>query len=152
MDLSEAEIQVLASLHALIDAGAAADRVAIEARGEGYRVFKADWSDAHRSLSDKGLIAGDHDGYRLSATGTPLARRWYDERPDLYWYIATQKFYPAARASAAHSALCERVFGEDLCQEGQTDMAGLREMMALLAIEPGEQRLDLGCGAGVIAE
>jgi phosphoethanolamine N-methyltransferase len=69
----------------------------------------------------------------------------------MYWYYY-RKFCPAARASKAHSKLCQRVFGEDLCQEGQTDMAALEHMLALLGLTKGERVLDLGCGAGVIAE
>ncbi len=69
----------------------------------------------------------------------------------MYWYYY-QKFYPAARASSAHSLLCERVFGLDLTQEGQTDMPALHHLLQLLSINEGDNVLDLGCGAGVIAE
>lgn len=151
MDLSEAEIQVLASIFKVVDDGAVADRATIEARGDRYWVFKEDWSGAFEGLALKSLIAGDDKGYRLTDAGRPVARNCHSERPDMYWYYY-QKFYPAARASTAHSKLCERVFGEDLCQEGQTDMASLKHLMALLDVKPAEKVLDLGCGAGIIAE
>lgn len=102
-------------------------------------------------LARKGLIAGDASGYRLTESGIPLAAGLYAERPDMYWYYY-QKFYPAARASKAHSRLCERVFGLDLTQEGMTDMTALHHLLQLLDLKKDQHILDLGCGAGVIAE
>ncbi len=151
MGLSEAEIQVLVSIHKLVVEGAVADRAAVEARGDCYWVFKEDWSDAFQSLTQKGLISGNDGGYYLTAAGQPVAQGCHSERPDMYWYYY-QKFYPAAWASKAHSKLCQRVFGEDLCQEGQTDMASLKHLLALMDIKAGDKVLDLGCGAGIIAE
>ncbi|MEQ8353972.1 MAG: class I SAM-dependent methyltransferase [Kiloniellaceae bacterium] len=151
MKFSEAEIQVLASIHQLLDDNAVVDRAAVEARGNHYWVFKEDWSGAFRRLVEMGLLSGDDGGYRLTDAGRPVALGCHGERPDMYWYYY-QKFYPAARASAAHSTLCERVFGENLCQEGQTDMASLEHLMALLDVKSGDAVLDLGCGAGIIAE
>jgi len=151
MDLSEAEIQVLASIQKLKQEGAALNRAAIEARGERYWVFKEDWSEAFQDLIQKNLIAGDDSGYSLTAKGMPISKACHSERPDMYWYYY-QKFYPAARASEAHSKLCQRVFGRDLCQEGQTDMPALEHLIELVAVESGDKVLDLGCGAGIIAE
>ena len=151
MNLSEAEIQVLATLEkAGIDA-APNDRASLEKSGERYWIFHEDWSEAFPSLIAKGLIDGDEGGYRLTDAGRPLGAAYYRERPDMYWYYY-QKFYPAARASAAHSRLCERVFGQDLCQEGMTDMAALKNLLDRLDLKPGNHILDLGCGAGIIAE
>ena len=151
MDLSEAEIQVLASIHKLVVESAAADRAAVEVRGDRYWVFKEDWSDAFQSLTQKGLISGNDGGYSLTTAGQPVAQSCHSERPDMYWYYY-QKFYPAAWASKAHSKLCQRVFGKDLCQEGQTDMASLKHLLELMDIKAGDKVLDLGCGAGIIAE
>jgi len=151
MDLSEAEIQVLASLEKAGIESTPTDKSSLEESGKRYWIFLEDWSDAFADLLAKGLIEGDERGYRLTEAGRPLGHAYYRERPDMYWYYY-QRFYPAARASAAHSRLCERVFGQDLCQEGMTDMAALQDLLNRLDLKPGDQLLDLGCGAGVIAE
>lgn len=151
MNLTEAEIQVLASLQTAELNSAPTDNASLEKGGERYWIFLEDWSEAFPSLIDKGLIDGDESGYRLTDTGRPFGDSYLRERPDMYWYYY-QRFYPAARASAAHSRLCERVFGQDLCQEGMTDMAALRDLLSRLDLKPGDHLLDLGCGAGVIAE
>jgi len=48
--------------------------------------------------------------------------------------------------------LCERAFGKDPTQDGQVDMDALHDLMARLDIRKGDRVLDLGCGAGGIAE
>lgn len=151
MRLDEAEIQVLASLYKAEAESTPSSRTALEASGERYRHFREDWSDAFDSLIGRALIGGDEQGFHLTAAGRPLAEKFHRERPDLYWYHY-QKFYPAAYASDTHSELCRRVFGENLCQEGQTDMASLNRLLELLDLKKGEKVLDLGCGAGVISE
>jgi len=151
MSLSEAEIQVLATLRKAELEGFSSDRGSLEGRGGRYWIFLEDWSGVYGGLAEQGLIEGDDDGYRLTGAGRPLADAYHRERPDHYWYYY-QRFYTAAHASAAHSRLCERVYGEDLCQEGQMDMAELRAMLDCLDLQPGDAVLDLGCGAGVISE
>ena len=151
MDLSEAEAQVLASICWIESNGRVADRAALDKRGEGYWIFKEDWSGVLEALSAKGLIEGSEAGWRLTDAGRPLGEAYRNERADLYWYYY-QRFYTAAHASDAHSELCRRAFGHDLTQEGQTDMASLRIALDALPIGPGKHVLDLGCGAGVIAE
>lgn len=151
MTLNEAEIQVLATLRKAELEGLTADRDSLRGHGERYRAFLEDWSDAYESLAETGLIEGDDEGYRLTETGRPRADAYHRERPDHYWYYY-QKFYTAAHASEAHSRHCERVYGKDLCQEGQMDMAELRQMLGCLDLQAGDAVLDLGCGAGVISE
>ncbi len=151
MNPSEAGIQVLATLRGAELEAQPTDRASLEKRGERYWIFLEDWSDAFSILAKQGLIEGDEVGYRLTDAGRPLGDAYHRERPDMYWYYY-QRFYPAAHASAAHSRLCERVFGADLCQEGMTDMAALEDLLGLLDLKPGDHLLDLGCGAGVIAE
>jgi len=151
MNLSEAERQVLATLQGAELEAQPTDQASLEKRGERYWIFLEDWSDAFSSLISKELIAGDEGGCRLTDAGRPLGDAYHRERPDMYWYYY-QRFYPAAHASAAHSRFCERVYGEDLCQEGQTDMAALGDLLAHLDLKPGDHLLDLGCGAGGLSE
>jgi len=151
MNVNEAEIQVLATLRKAELEGLAADRDSLEEHGDRYWVFLEDWSGAYGSLTEKGLIEGADEGYCLTETGRPGADAYHRERPDHYWYYY-QRFYTAAHASEAHSRLCERVYGKNLCQEGQMDMAELGEMLDGLDLKTGDAVLDLGCGAGVISE
>lgn len=151
MDLSEGEIQVLASIYWIESDGGVADSGALAKRGERYWIFKEDWTGVCEMLTAKGLIEGSEAGWRLTDAGRPLGKAYRAERADMYWYYY-QRFYAAALASPAHSELCRRAFGEDLTQEGQTDMASLNIALDALRLEPGKHLLDLGCGAGVIAE
>jgi ubiquinone/menaquinone biosynthesis C-methylase UbiE len=87
----------------------------------------------------------------LTPSGLPLALDYLRQRPDYYWYYY-QQFYHRAHQSDAHSRFCERAFGQDLCQEGMLDMSALQAVLGRLDLEPGQQLLDLGCGAGGISE
>lgn len=151
MDLSEAEIQVLASVQAAELEAAPTDRATLEKGGERFSEYLEDWSGAFSSLAAKGLIEGGDSGYRLTERGRPLGHAYHQERPDRFWYHY-QRFWKTAYESPTHSRLCERVFGKDLCQDGMVDMAALEDLLARLDLQPGDELLDLGCGAGVIAE
>lgn len=151
MELTPAEAQVLAALDKAQADNAATDRRSLQRHGEWYWIFLDDGSPAFESLAAKGLIEGDGHDFRLTDAGGPLARAYHRERPDLYHHFYS-KFYPAAYASSAHSRFCEWVFGEDLCQDGQADMAALGHLLEALDLKAGDRVLDLGCGAGVIAK
>ena len=147
----EADIQVLASIRRAEVAGESSDRTTLESHADRYWKYLEDWSGSWERLLSGGLIEGDDSGYGLTESGRPLAEQYYAERPDHYWYYY-QHYYPAAQASRAHSELCQRVFGKDLTQDGQADMDSLDDLIAYLEIEKGNLVLDLGCGAGGIAE
>jgi len=151
MDLTEGEIQVLASIHLLEADGSKVNDRALNKQGERYWIFKEDWTGVCELLVDKGLVQKSGEEWCLTDDGLPLGETYRAERADMYWYYY-QKFYTAAHASAAHSELCRRVFGQNLTQEGQTDMASLNFALDQLPLGSGRTLLDLGCGAGVIAE
>ena len=151
MKISEAGIQVLASLRRAELLGETSDRISLESHGERFWTYLEDWSDSYDDLVAQGLIEGDESGYRLTESGRPLAETWHAERPDHYWYYY-QYLYPASNASDTHSLLCERAFGKDLCQDGQVDMTCLDDIIGYLNLKPGDTALDLGCGAGGISE
>lgn len=151
MNLSEAEVQVLASIEEASSNGITASRKALEERSDRYWVFKEDWTNSFIDLGNKNLISGNDAGYELTETGRPLAFDYNAERPDLYWYYY-QKFYDLAESSKAHSRFCEIVFGEDRCQEGQTDMECFDDLLSRLKLQPYHHLLDLGCGAGGLSE
>lgn len=151
MTLSAAEMQVLASLDKAEVDNTARDRASLERDGKWFWVFLEDEPSAYDSLAARGLIEGDEQSLRLTQSGRPLARAYNRERPDLYGCFY-EKLYPAAYASATHSRFCEMVFGQDLCQDGQVDMAALQDLLKLLDPGPADHLLDLGCGAGAIAK
>jgi len=151
MNLSEAEIQVLASIEEALSNGLTASRKTLEERSNRYWIFKEDWTNVFADLESKNLISGGDEGYNLTDTGRPLAVDYYAERPDLYWYYY-QKFYDLAESSKAHSQFCEIVFGEDRSQEGQTDMECFDDLLSKLKLKPDHHLLDLGCGAGGLSE
>jgi len=151
MSLSEAEIQVLATLFGAESEGNSADRASLEESGQCYWIYLEDWSKAYSSLIDKDLISGNDEGYHLTESGRPIARRYREQRPDDFWYYY-QGFYDKAHASQAHTRFCEQVYGLDLCQEGLMDMESLHELLDRLDLKPGQHLLDLGCGAGGISE
>ena len=149
--LSEGEIQILASLARAESDGSGLDRASLETSLERFGPFRADPAGAVDLLRSKGLMTGDDAALQLTEAGRPLARAYHAERPNHDWYYF-RKFYAAADASAAHSELCERAYGRDLCQEGMVDMEALDDLLDRLDLKPGDTLLDLGCGAGGIAE
>ncbi len=151
MALSEAEIQVLASIEEALSNGIIASRKMLEERSDRYWVFKEDWTNAFIGLEGRNLISGNDRGYELTDIGRPLAKDYYSERPDLYWYFY-QKFYHLVESSKAHSRFSEIVFGEDRFQEGQVDMKCFDDLLFRLQLKPDQHLLDLGCGAGGLSE
>ena len=63
MDLNEAERQLLAALREAEVEARPCGRAALEQRGERYWVFQEDWSAAFLNLRDRGLIAGEGNGF-----------------------------------------------------------------------------------------
>lgn len=152
MALNEAEMQVLGVLCAAEAENRSTDRATLQKDGdERYWIYKADWSQAFPDLAHKNLIEGDDSGYRLTVAGRPQAKRCNEERPDRMYYHYL-RFWKAAFESKAHTLLCERVFGKDLCQDGMVDMEALADVIAKLDLGQGDRLLDLGCGAGMITE
>jgi ubiquinone/menaquinone biosynthesis C-methylase UbiE len=150
-EVNEADIQVLASIRRAEVEGKSTDRKTLINGADCYWKYLEDWSSSWQSLRDDGLIQGDASGYSLTERGRPLAQHYYAERPDYIWYYY-QHYYPAAQASSAHSQLCKRVYGKDLVQDGQADIHSVHDLITYLEINQGDTVLDLGCGAGCIAE
>ena len=149
--MNEADIQVLASIKRAESEGESSDRATLEKGADRYWKYLEDWSDSWQRLLDDGLIQGNDSGYSITERGRPLAEHYYAERPDRCWYYY-RDHYPAAQASAAHSEFCERVFGNDLTQDGQADIDSVNDLIAYMEIGEGDKVLDLGCGAGGISE
>ena len=150
MNLTDGEAQLLAMIYAAEQAGKPTDEESIGGWEVPYWIFLEEWSKALETLPGGELINKKHDSLQLTKVGKALGERLYKERGDPVRYFY-QRFYPAAGASKAHSLFCERVYGKDLCQEGQMDMAALHDLLSYLELQPGDHLLDVGCGAGVIA-
>lgn len=109
-----------------------------------------DWSEAFRSLWAKGLLCEESGAYSLTGRGDAARRALEVESPlCLYEY---ENFFAAAQGSRAHAALCERVYGEDLCQHGLADAFQLERLLEALDLTPRDRVLDMGCGNGLITE
>ncbi len=72
--------------------------------------------------------------------GPPPAQDFYD------WY------YTTAQRSQAYALFCQRAYGRNFLQHGFADMNQIHFMLSVLQLQPCECVLDLGCGAGGIAE
>ena len=71
---------------------------------------------------------------------TAKIQRFYDE------------YYARAQRSQAHSDFCRLVYGQDFCQHGMLDMKQLDKLIEVAELQQGSLVLELGCGAGFIAE
>ncbi len=76
----------------------------------------------------------------LDHVRTEKIRKFYDE------------YYTRAHESQAHSELCRLVYGRDLCQHGMLDMGQLDKLVEVADLQQNSLVLELGCGAGLIAE
>jgi len=61
-------------------------------------------------------------------------------------------FYSKALKSNAHSKLCKKVYGVDLCQHGMADNDQIMIMLEALKINDRSNVLDVGCGPGAITK
>lgn len=73
MEFTEAEIQVLASIHKVLSTRPAADGPALDQRAESCWIFREDWTEAFPALSEKGLIEETGAGWILTEAGHPIA-------------------------------------------------------------------------------
>src|SRR5512138_1432406 len=71
---------------------------------------------------------------------TEKIQRFYDE------------YYARAQRSEAHSEFCRLVYGHDFCQHGMLDMSQLDRLLEVANLKSDGVVLELGCGAGLIAE
>jgi ubiquinone/menaquinone biosynthesis C-methylase UbiE len=115
-----------------------------------FKSLKADWNLAYAALAQKGLIQPCLDGWQLTPPGRQAAAQLRQERPPIYyWY---EEFYDQAPRSLAYSEFCTRLYGRDICQAGFSDMEQIDALVAGAALKPGQKALELGCGAGQMAE
>lgn len=115
-----------------------------------FKSLKVDWAPAYPALAGKGLVQPCPDGWQLTSCGRQEAARLRQERPPIYyWY---EEFYAQAPFSPAYRSFCTRLYGQDICQAGFSDMEQVDALMAAANLKPGQKALELGCGAGQMAE
>ncbi len=107
-----------------------------------------DWTDAFTSLVSKGLIKCEGSLYVLTPLGRPYAAQVRAER-FTRWF---DNVFLRSERSAAYSSFCERALGRNLCQHNVVDMIQLEKLLEVLNLKPQNRVLDMGCGAGKIAE
>lgn len=152
MKFTEAETQVMVTLHELRTAGKPADAEGLDSVKVHFRKYLEDWTPAFESLIAKDLVKRDGEVYELTDLGRAFARQLHRDRPPSrmwYWY---KEYYEKAPVSRAHAEFCERLFGRDFCQHGFSDMAQIEKMLELGAFKPTDHLLELGCGTGSVAE
>jgi ubiquinone/menaquinone biosynthesis C-methylase UbiE len=71
---------------------------------------------------------------------TAKIQRFYDE------------YYTRAQESQAHAEFCRLLYGHDLCQHGMLDMGQLDKLVEVAGLRRDMLVLELGCGAGFMAE
>jgi ubiquinone/menaquinone biosynthesis C-methylase UbiE len=156
-EFNEAEIQTLIALIELEQPEKTPNNIdyefypqSIEQAEKYFRKFLVDWTDAYRTLLDRGLLVNNHDGFLLTDQGEKSARQLRKERPPIwYWY---REYYQAAQTSKANAIFCERLYGKNLCQQGFVDMQDLNDLLKITRMNKNNQVLDLGCGNGMITE
>lgn len=122
----------------------------LEAAGLYFRRFREDWTAAEASLLARGLLEATAGGVQLSPAGRDVARGLRAARPPIFYFY--KEYYSEAPHSAAFARFCAEVFGKHLHQSNFSDMAQIDAMLAIAHLGPQSRVLDLGCGAGMIAE
>lgn len=69
-------------------------------------------------------------------------------KKDLLFYDAYEKFYAMARKSNAFQAFCKDAFGEDLSQDGFSNIEQIDMILQYIPHTENVHVLDIGCGNG----
>lgn len=154
---SEAEIQFLIALVELAQPKETPNNnhyhfypKTLDEAGLYFKCLRVDWSAAGPGLAVLGLLKPAGPGWQLTAEGLAEAHRLRNERPPIYyWY---EEFFTLAPASPTYSEFCTRLYGLDLCQAGFSDQPQVHALLSAAHLGPGLRALDLGCGAGKLAE
>jgi SAM-dependent methyltransferase len=155
--MSEAEIQVLIALIELSEPKETPNNnfyrpkpANFEQAATYFRKYREDYTEAYRALESQQLVDSAGDCLCLTTSGRALAEHWRDARPPIwYWY---KEFYTDAQQSPTYREFCERLYGRYLCQQSFSDMGQIDAMLHQAKLSASSRVLDLGCGAGMLAE
>nr|MCR5735673.1 hypothetical protein [Lachnospiraceae bacterium] len=67
---------------------------------------------------------------------------------ELLFYDAYEQFYKMAESSKAFAAFCRDAFGQDLSQDGFSDIAQINRILNHIPTGEDIHILDIGCGNG----
>ncbi len=127
------------------------DKTALAAFGQkNFFRYLVDWEQAYQALITKGLLVENGGQYTLTTPGIVYANLIQREHP--LWLYFYNEMYLRAEESPTHAAYCARLYGENLCQQGQMDMNQLNALLDILDLDENSRVLELGCGTGYITE
>lgn len=69
-------------------------------------------------------------------------------KTELLFYDAYEDFYSMADKSRAFRLFCRDAFGEDLSQDGFSDLSQINRILQYIPVESKARILDIGCGNG----
>ena len=147
--LSVSERQLLLTIGQAQEHGLASDKESLEHIARTGMFTLLDWVEAFDSLIARGLLVTINQQYFLTEPGEA---RWKQVEQEPYWPHVYDEYYARANDSRAHAALCERVYGCNLCQHGLMDMEQLEKLMEVLRLNDTNRVLELGCGNGFVTE
>jgi ubiquinone/menaquinone biosynthesis C-methylase UbiE len=156
-ELDEAEIQVLIVLIELAQPRETPNNnfytfypKTVDEAARYFKGYRVDWTEAYKSLIEKCLITCRGDTYALTPAGERVANQVRGARPPIwYWY---KQYYTIAPHSQAYATFCEQLYGKALCQANFSDITQLGKLVEVTRLGEHDHVLDIGCGAGFIAE
>jgi cyclopropane fatty-acyl-phospholipid synthase-like methyltransferase len=150
-DLSEGERQVLIAVLSGMRGRDPTDAAALEIFGrKNFFRYLVDWENAFGALVEKGLLKSTGGQYALTTPGIVYANLIQREHP--LWLYFYNELYLRAEESPTHAEMCTRLYGQNLCQQGQMDMDQLHALLDILNLSADSRVLELGCGTGHITE
>jgi SAM-dependent methyltransferase len=115
-----------------------------------FKGSQVDWSPAYPLLEQRKWIMLQSGQWVLTDEGQAIARQVRLAHPPIYyWY---RQFYTLTATSQAYARFCEKLYGKNLGQANFSDMDQVQKLVDTIGLKPDSQALDLGCGAGFLAE
>jgi SAM-dependent methyltransferase len=156
-NLTEAETQLLIALIECVDPIETPNNnfykfypTSMEEAATYFKGSQVDWASAYPLLEQKDWIRSQSGQWSLTDEGLVVARQIRLAHPPIYyWY---REFYSLTATSQVYARFCEKLYGKNLGQANFSDMEQIHKLTEIISLKPDSQALDLGCGAGYLAE